>query len=378
MSFPVDVNPAVLQWARESAGFSVPEIAKRIDRSETVVGGWESGRPQPSWTELRKLAKLYQRPIASLLLASPPQESPPPADFRTVPDAKRSLSPRSRLAIRTARWLLGKARELREQLGGQPTFLPAQLHSRDDPEEAGRRLRDRLGVSVPEQTAWRTPLQAFRAWRTALEEQGVFVFQFRMPVEEVRGFSLFEQQSAVIVVNQADVVTARIFTLFHEYAHVAMVLPGLCIPDEVPPATAVKSVETFCNRFAAAVLIPRDDLERHTPDVLEDAAIRGLARRYQVSRYVVLGRMRSLGLVSQEDYQRLFQQWQSREEPPERRQPARRGGPNRADLCLNRRGRSFVSLAIEAANKEYITAKDATSYLGVQLKDLRRLAKKVR
>jgi hypothetical protein len=45
---------------------------------------------------------------------------------------------------------------------------------------------------------------------------------------------------------------------------------------------------------------------------------------------------------------------------------------------LNRRGRSFVSVVIEAADREYITASDATSYLGVQLKDLRRLAKKVK
>jgi Zn-dependent peptidase ImmA (M78 family) len=198
-----------------------------------------------------------------------------------------------------------------------------------------------------------------------------------MPIEEIRGFSLLEEQSAVTVLNQTDAVTARIFTLFHEYAHLAMARPGLCLPEEVP-GTTTQSVETFCNRFSAAVLIPSEDLEQHRPDVLHDAAINRLARRYGVSRYVVLGRMRSLGLVSSEDYQRIFQQWQAREQPAVRPRPARRGGPSRADLCLNRRGRSFVSVVIEAANREYITAKDATSYLGIHLRDLRRLAKKVK
>ncbi len=377
MSFPVNVNPVVLQWARESAGFSVPHVAQRIKRPENLVGGWESGEPRPTWEDLCKLANLYRRPVASLLLPSPPEEPPVPADFRTLPDARKSLSPESRLAIRTARWLLGRARELQEQLGDQPPFSPARLRLSDDPEEAGRSLRERLGVSVVEQTSWRTPQQGLRFWRGALETQGLFVFQFRMPIEEIRGFSLFEDRSAVIVLNEADAVTARVFTLFHEYAHLALARPGLCLPEEVLGTTS-RSVETFCNRFSAAVLVPSEDLAQHRPETLRDRDITEVARRYGVSRYVVLGRMRSLGFVSSEDYHRIFQRWGAGEQPAAKARGARKGGPRRADLCLKRRGPSFVGVVIEAAHREYITASDATSYLGVQLRDLRRLARKVK
>lgn len=53
-----------------------------------------------------------------------------------------------------------------------------------------------------------------------LEEQGIFVFQFPMPVEENRGFSLVRKEHPlVIVINSQDSPNGRIFTLFHEYCH---------------------------------------------------------------------------------------------------------------------------------------------------------------
>jgi len=284
MAFSVDVNPAVLRWARESSGFSVPYIAERFGRSEKVVAGWESGRPQPTWTDLCRLAKLYRRPIASLLLPAPPDESPLPADYRTLPDGKKALSPRSRLVIRTVRWLSGRLRELREQLGRQSRFSRMGLRLSDDAEEVGRRVRERFGIAIDEQTRWQTANDALRAWRTATERQGIFVFQFRMPIDEIRGFSLLEEQTPIIVLNETDAVAARIFTLFHEYAHLGMAEPGVCLPEE-GPGDAVGSIETFCNRFSAAFLVPSRDLEQNRPTAVRDRTIEDLVRRYRVSRY---------------------------------------------------------------------------------------------
>lgn len=69
--FTVDINPAVLRCARETSGYSVAEAGERIG-TPGLLAAWESGKARPTWIPLDRLAKLYKRPIAALLLADPP------------------------------------------------------------------------------------------------------------------------------------------------------------------------------------------------------------------------------------------------------------------------------------------------------------------
>ena len=163
-SFTVDVRPAVLSWARESAGYSVREVAQRFYINESAVAAWESGQRQPTWSDLRKLAKLYGRPVASLLLAAPPEEAPSPTDYRRLPDSRKRLSPKTRFAVRTVRWLLRRARELEQQLGVEERFQRGRVRLSDDPVELARELRRRFGVGIEQQTAWRSSGEALRRW----------------------------------------------------------------------------------------------------------------------------------------------------------------------------------------------------------------------
>jgi len=376
-SFQVDVNPAVLSWARESAGYNLPEVAERCRIPENAIAGWESGRPQPTWSDLRKLAKLYRRPVASLLLAVPPEEAPTPTDYRTLPDAKKELSPDTRFAIRTARWLLRRARELEAQLGVEQPSQAAAVRLSDDPDDVARDLRRRVGVTVSEQTRWGSIGEALARWRAAVEAQRVFVFQFRAPVKELRGFSHVEEGCPAIALNQKDAISARIFTLFHEYTHLLIARPGMCLPEEGQFRES-KPLEKFCNGVAGSVLIPRADFEPRLPPSPTDEAIAELAQHYRVSRYVVLGRMRTLGAVSTEAYRQITGRWETQRAGgpgPKRRQ---KGGPSRTTRCLNERGRLFVSVVLEAAKRDVIPASDATSYLGIRLKDYPALASKVK
>jgi DNA-binding transcriptional regulator YiaG len=37
------INPEMLSWARERAGFAVPEFAKKMDKTPEWLLEWESG-----------------------------------------------------------------------------------------------------------------------------------------------------------------------------------------------------------------------------------------------------------------------------------------------------------------------------------------------
>jgi len=83
----VDVNPALLKWARERAGVELGVLAKRFPRAEA----WESGRSQPTLKQLEGFARAVHAPIGYLFLPEPPVERLPVPDFRTMPttEAKR-------------------------------------------------------------------------------------------------------------------------------------------------------------------------------------------------------------------------------------------------------------------------------------------------
>jgi Zn-dependent peptidase ImmA (M78 family)/DNA-binding XRE family transcriptional regulator len=379
-TFSVDINGEVLRWAREEAGRGVEETAQRINASPQEVTAWETGRRSPSWQRIRKLAAYYKRSEATLLLPEPPARETLPPDFRRATGQARELSPRVRLAIRTARWLQSRAIEIQELSGTvgsfeQPNRLPAE------PEPLAKQMRSEIGIDVRRQQDWKTDRQAFAEWRAALERKRILIFQFPIPAKELLGFSLFDSRLPVIVVSQSDpFVRRRIFTLFHEFGHLLIGKPGLCIPDESIGAVEGK-VESFCNRFAATFLVPETACQalveaRSSSGVDPDESdLRSLANKFLVSKYVVLGRMRSTGGIGDVAYRRLFKKWQSKDAADVRpRKSGGGGGMTAPQICIARRGRSFVSLVVNARKQGIITTQDALAYLDVKkLKDLRTL-----
>ena len=56
----LNINPQVLKWARESAHLNLNDIAKSTISSEKLIK-IESGEVVPSFIQLQKLAKKYER-----------------------------------------------------------------------------------------------------------------------------------------------------------------------------------------------------------------------------------------------------------------------------------------------------------------------------
>ncbi len=80
----VPVQPDLLRWARERAGRSREDLARRFPKIEA----WERGEVQPTFRQLEGFAKATHAPIGYLFLAEPPVESVPIPDFRTGVEAQ--------------------------------------------------------------------------------------------------------------------------------------------------------------------------------------------------------------------------------------------------------------------------------------------------
>src|SRR6266481_1375701 len=145
---PALVQPSLLVWARQSAGFDLSEAAGEAKVDTEVLRQWEEGEGLPSIPQLRKLGDIYKRPLAVFFLSEPPQGFDPQREFRRLPGVTpQNESPELRLALRTALFRREAARELYEQLGEPIPSFDAQADPSENPERVGARIRELLGVT---------------------------------------------------------------------------------------------------------------------------------------------------------------------------------------------------------------------------------------
>lgn len=333
---------------------------------------WENGHVSPSIAELRKLGEFYKRPIAVFFLAEPPRRFDAQREFRRLPGTvAEAASPELLLALRWALFRREAALELHRLIAEPPRELGAQLHPNLPPEEAGRRIRELLGVSWREQTEWTHPHEALRAWRTAIEEKDVLVFQTSdVEMDEMRGTCIPDQPLPVILINGKDAPHGRIFSLLHEFAHVLLHagghqtsrMIGERSPEEQP-------LEIASNAFAAAALLPEEVFRRVVARYRwaaqgDDQTLQQLAQRFKVSPEAILRRMTNLGITSEDVYRRKREAWASRLWYV--RAATTSGGPPIEVKTIAKDGRGYTRLVLDAYEQRLINTSAASDYLGVK------------
>lgn len=370
----VDINPAVLKWARESTGWTVEEIAKRLSVSPRKYSEWESTGKSIKVSHLENLSKHYKRSLAVFFLPAPPMEPKRPKDFRVLPRRNEKFERKTLLAIRRATRLQHVAAELSDDLGEtkEPQIPPASL--KQNSESASWHERQRLKISVQEQLGWRDESEALRRWRDAIEGLNILVFSQSMPIDDARGFSLSDKKPWAIVLNSSDAVRARIFTLFHEYGHLLLHRPGICIPQrEWAKSSGLEQTEVWCNQFAAALLLPRDAVsgligQQAVPTDRLPELTKEVSRKFKVSEEVVVRRLMTLKLISD---QQFFEQVERLTAQPRRKQQGGFASP--AVTALRNCGRRYTRLVLEGRERGIITYRDVADFLSVRLKHLEKI-----
>ncbi len=201
-------TPSVLVWARETAGMTREVAADKAGVSAERLASWESesDEQKPSFAQLRKLASVYKRPLAVFYLGEPPKGFAAMHDFRRGTDrTKQATTPELTLEIRRAHDRREWALELLEQLDERPRDLTGALTMSQDTEVAGAEVRRVLNVTLQDQFTWRTDYEAFKQWRSLIEQAGILTFQANdVDTSEARGFSISDRPLPAAVTNIKD------------------------------------------------------------------------------------------------------------------------------------------------------------------------------
>lgn len=365
-STPSLARAEMLKWARQACAMPAEKVAVRLGFDESRLHAWEAGEGAPSIAQLRKLGELYKRPLAFFYLPRPPEEPDMIVEYRNK-SKHQERAPELYHELRSAHARRCLAMEIAEKLQEPAREFRSFISSDEDAEIAGRRLRSDLGVSLEEQIASdnRDDYRSLRMWRTAVENCGVLVFQMKgVATGLTRGFSIPGNVFPVIALNPNDALNGRVFTLLHEYVHLALHSGGLC--------GDASGIEAFCDRVAGCVLLPREPLLKSLAAVgtLDAAAVGRLARQYGVSEFALVTRLWSLGRVSQREYEEHAARLRLRRGSAERESS---GGPSHYRVQVSRLGRPFISLVVHAFERDALSQRDMGAALNIRVSHLEKL-----
>jgi Zn-dependent peptidase ImmA (M78 family) len=294
------------------------------------------------------MARVYRRTIGSLLLESPLESVELPTDFRTIRTEQPQLGEECLRAIRDGRRLqsfLGEIREFEPELVPS-TNIPTHVRT-DDPEVVANRERQSFGISVEQVQRSGGKRQAFNGWRLRLQEAGIVVQVAGFDLKNCRALSLASETGPpVIVVTAKDSYAGRTFSIFHEYGHLLLETSGSCNVGR--PGSEQNSIETWCNQFAAAFLMPRSDISLYAQllpsrdSIITETLLAKISTRYQVSDIAAAIRIDDLNIENSIDKAALFR---SEYVPPN---PGGGSGATTAELRVRKYG-AFVSSSVAQA-----------------------------
>ena len=320
------INPAMLRWARERAGYSIDGVASRMKREPSEVSAWESGEEFPTWRQFERLARdLYRRPTAMFFFWEPPDEDLPTAEFRRLPSAAlEDLDPDTWLAVRQAKARQLDLADLTEYDDPGALRIVADLGTTIDPnsvDELAAETRRYLGILPDEQFEWGSDDYALERWRDAVQSAGVWVFKRSFRQRDVAGFCLNGDLYPLVYLNNGQPKVRQIFTLFHELAHLLFGFNHVERTDVQQYLGSLhghdREVEIACNRFAGEFLIPASHFLRHlgpnSDQQPTDEILTELSHRYRVSREVVLRKYFDQGWIDSAFYYETVAGWRSQQ-----------------------------------------------------------------
>lgn len=378
------VNPQMLIWARSVLRMPVEIAAQKIGILPEKLMSFEAGESHPSFSQFLRIGKAYRKNPAIFFFDETPHEVSPPPDFRTVDSSPAALSVESLIEFHRVIAKRENTLELKGLLDETVGKFRSGISLKDNPVELARRWRKTFGLDNFLPGDWKSEYEAFNFWRSAIEAQGVLVFQISgKTVEEFRGATLFYPVLPIIILNSKDTVRGRIFSMLHEFCHVLLNMSGVGDMTSSINSRNINPVEVFCNAFAGACLVPEENIFNHPIVRKEGKSIRDIAtikilisrisNGYQVSKEVAIRRLLDLSIINRSAYENVVEDLRDGFKANKKAE----GFVDWITRQYSSNGPSYTALVFRAGDAGKITQSDVSTILGVKINHLQNLKQKL-
>lgn len=398
-----NINPAILEWARETAGFELDEAAGRLgfikateeESAAQRLLAFESGERKPTRNQLLKFAAVYRRPLLTFYMKHPPTRGDRGEDFRRtssrVSRRENSLLDALLRDIRARQEMVRSLLEDEEETRELHFVGSAKINQRADTVAAS--IAASLNFDRGNRASRKGSADAlFKTLREKAESAGVFVllagdlgsYHTALGAEVFRGFAISDRIAPFVIINDQDARAARSFTLLHELAHVWLDTSGVSgTPSPETPRSLHDRIERFCNDVAGEFLLPdaalHTETERPVAGDKESAAefIRALSDEWSVSESMAAYRLNRIGFVETRIYRELVADYAARWRTYRQRQQEQKrddgSGPDRHVVIRSRLGNALLDVARRNLRENTLTHTKAAKLLGVKVGAVERL-----
>jgi len=257
--------------------------------------------------------------------------------------------------------------QLKNELGLPIIKFSSSASFSDDPINAAQKFRREWNLD--ELKDIQNSDLALEGYIEKFENLGVAVFQLPLTKDNLRGFSINDEEVPIVVIKRGgELTTAKIFTLFHEAGHLLLNESGICDVG----LNNQQQIEKWCNTFAAEILVPSDELLKNK--IVKSNINKGIkewtskdlteiGNSFFVGRLVILRKLYDLELTTKKYYEEKLNSWNK---PSFRRAKKPKGREIPKEL-VKERGITFISLAFTAYEQNKINLKELSDYLGAKL-----------
>ena len=379
------INPEILVWARDAAGFSIEDAAKKLALKDGVKGtasaqlaDLESGKTAPTTAILNRMAKVYRRSLLTFYLSVPPVKASRGHDFRLLPQRQTADEPLIDVLLRDVKARQSMVRSIIEDEEDVSSLnFIGSVNSNISVDQLASKIKDVFQIDIDTYRGQKNAEAAFDYLRSQAESAGVFVllignlgsFHTNLAVASFRGFALSDDLAPFVVVNDQDAKSAWSFTLLHELAHLLLGETG------VSGQAADSKIEVLCNDAASAVLVTQSEMQ-----VLQDvgidfeadiAIITRFARPRFISRTMVAYRLFKAGKISAAEWSELTEYFRSewyalKEKIKEKQKNKKDTGPDYYVVRRHRLGRALIYFVEREMRAGVLSPTKAAKVLGVK------------
>lgn len=290
-------------------GLNTAASSKKISPSKKdLVAKWESGETLPTWSQVAKLAKLYN--VSELLFFSKDTIQ----KNKVIPDYRVGVNDESdgnvkkliNLVITRQKWL----EKFLKSEGYQKNELQGSGKHFNTPKQLADFIAQKLEINLADIKELSRRKDALNYLIDKAEHKGIYIGKtvsyHQLDVEDVRGLFISNDYCPFIILNRRDALSAQIFSLIHELAH--FFRKSDAISNSLDFRNATKHVapeEVFCNGVAAELLLPESDF---TNNAYDKADIEAISEQYKVSQIFIFYRLKELGKIGRDTADELERQ----------------------------------------------------------------------
>lgn len=303
--------PSRLRDARIAKRLNQSELAALVGVTRQAISAYEQGEKAPEAATLSLIAAVLTQPLSFFTR----RDRPKFGDFGTRffrafgPDTKR----RNLMCDVYANWMAQTARYFDDLVNYPPVQLPSFT-----PENAnGEYTEDEIEVAAAEcRSEWGLGPGPISNLLALAEGKGIIASRITLEGEQIQAFSFWNGTRPFLFLasDTASVARAR-FDVAHEIGH--LVLHQGIGQEEVENVKVLKKIEIEANRFAGALLLPRQSFPNEVFTTRLDAFVE-LKKRWRVAIQAMVYRCKDLEIFDEYQITNLYKQisarkWRTRE-----------------------------------------------------------------